>query len=244
MPVEPRSGAPGDGAGAAVGPQGAAPPPGGRWPPRPEVFLARPGRVVGWSIVLLSVVGLGALLIPAGPLALDSRWSELMQDIETRFLTHVALVFNALGHGVWRALTIGGIGVVLLVGRRWAALTAFALAEALTPLLVNLIKLAVDRERPPGRMIEAHGSSFPSGHAAYAGATAVALVLLFSRPGPWRRWWFVAAAGVTALMVWSRTYLQVHWLSDAVAGATVGVAVALACFGVVQIVLGRSSRQP
>ena len=42
-------------------------------------------------------------------------------------------------------------------------------------------------------------------------------------------------------MVWSRTYLQVHWLSDAVAGATLGVAVTLLCFGVVQIVLGRAS---
>ena len=189
-------------------------------------------------------MALGALLIPAGPLALDSRWSELMHDIETSFLTHVALVFNALGHGVWRALTIAGIGIVLLIARRWAALIAFALTEALTPLLVNLIKLAIGRERPPEQMLEPHGSSFPSGHAAYAGATAVALVLLFSRPGPRRRWWLAAAAVATALMVWSRTYLQVHWLSDAVAGATIGVAVTLLCFGVVQIVLGRASRQP
>ena len=119
------------------------------WPPPDEEFLARPGRAVGCAIVLLALVVLGALLIPAGPLALDSRWSELMQDIETSFLTHVALVFNALGHGVWRALTIAGIGIVLLVARRWAALIAFALTEALTPLLVNLIKVVVDRERPP-----------------------------------------------------------------------------------------------
>ena len=155
--------------------------------------------------MLLALVALGALLIPAGPLALDSRWSELMQDIESSFLTHVALVFNALGHGVWRALTIAGIGIVLLIARRWAALIAFAFAEALTPLLVNLIKLAVGRERPRGRCSTHSGSSFPSGHAAYAGATAVALVLLFRGPGPRRRWWVAAAAAVTALMVWSRT---------------------------------------
>ncbi len=69
-------------------------------------------------------------------------------------------------------------------------------------------------------------------------------MLLFSGPGPRRRWWLAAAAVATALMVWSRTYLQVHWLSDAVTGATVGVAVTLLCFGVVQIVLGRASRRP
>ena len=66
-------------------------------------------------------------------------------------------------------------------------------------------------------------------------------MLLFSRPGPLRRWWFAAAAIATALMVWSRTYLQVHWLSDAVTGAAVGVAVTLLCFGVLQTVLGPAS---
>jgi membrane-associated phospholipid phosphatase len=214
------------------------------WPPPGADFLARPGRAVGWASLLLALVALAALLIPAGPLALDSNWSKLMQDSETPLLTHVALGFNALGHGVWRALTIAGIGIVLLIARRWAALSAFALTEALTPLLVNLIKLAVDRERPPAKTLEPHGSSFPSGHAAYAGATAVAIVLLFSRPGPRRRWWFIAAAAVVAVMVWSRTYLQVHWLSDALAGAILGIAMTLLCFGVVQILLGRASRRP
>ncbi len=211
--------------------------PAGRW--RNEEFLARPGRAVGWGGALLTLVLLLALLIPAGPLTIDSRWSELMQDIEAPFLTHVALVFNALGHGIWRALTLAGIGLALLLARRWAALAAFAAAEALTPLLSNLIKLAVGRERPPGHMLEAHGTSFPSGHAAYAGATAVALVLLFSRPGRRRRLWFAVAAVAIAAMAWSRTYLQVHWLSDALAGATLGVAVALLSFGVTQLIAAR-----
>ena len=135
---------------------------------------------------------LGGFLVPDGPLGIDMRWSELMRDAEATWLTHLALVFNALGHGILRGLTIAGVGLVLLVAGRRAALLAFALAEALTPLLVNLTKLLVGRERPPGAMIEAHGSSYPSGHAAYAGATAVLLVLLFTTradcdepDGPW-----------------------------------------------------------
>jgi len=108
-------------------------------------------------------------------------------------------------------------------------------------LLVNLIKVAVERERPPGKMLEAHGTSYPSGHAAYAGATSVALVLLFSKAGRRRRLLYIPTAVAIALMVWSRTYLQVHWLSDAVAGATLGIAVTLVCFAGVQIVLGRVS---
>ena len=211
------------------------------WPPHNEEIVSDPRRAVGCASLLLALVLLGAFFVPAGPLALDSRWSELMQDVETSFLTHLALISNALGHGVWRALTVAGIGIALLVARRWAALIAFALTEALTPMLVNLIKLAVDRERPPGSMLDAHGTSYPSGHAAYAGATAVAVVFLLSAPGPRRRLFFVPAAVAIAVMVWSRTYLQVHWLSDAVAGATLGVAATLACFAGVQIFLDRAS---
>ena len=34
-------------------------------------------------------------------------------------------------------------------------------------------------------------------------------------------------------MVWSRTYLQAHWLSDAVTGALIGIGVSLAVFAVI-----------
>jgi undecaprenyl-diphosphatase len=189
------------------------------------------------------VVVLVALFIPAGPLSLDSRWSELMQDIQTPILHHLALVFNALGQGFWRGLTLAGVGLVLLVARRWAALITFAVAESLTPLLGNLLKALVTRPRPAGAMLTPHGSSFPSGHAAYAGVTAVALVLLFSRPDRKRPLWWALAAVITAGMAWSRTYLQVHWLSDVFAGALLGIAVALGSFAAAQILLERRRKE-
>jgi len=204
---------------------------------RREEFFTHPGRAVVWASALLGLVVLIALLIPAGPLALDSRWSELMQEIETPFLKHVALVFNALGHGLWRALTLGAIGLVLLLARRWIALIAFTVSECLTPLLGDLLKGLVGRQRPPDHILEAHGSSFPSGHAGYASATTFALVLLFSTPGGRRPLWFLLAGLTTAAMAWSRTYLQVHWLSDVLTGATLGLAVTLLTFGVTQLAL-------
>jgi membrane-associated phospholipid phosphatase len=206
-----------------------------------EAFLVHPGRALVGAGVLLLLVVLLALVIPEGPLGVDSSWSELMADIHSPILKHAALVFNALGHGLWRALTVAAVGVVLLLARRWAAVIAFAVAEALTPLLGSLIKTLVDRARPPGQMLTPHGSSFPSGHASYAGATAVALVLLFTRPGRRRLLWFVPAALAIAAMAWSRTYLQVHWLSDVLAGACLGIGVAVASFGVVQIVMARGA---
>jgi undecaprenyl-diphosphatase len=203
------------------------------------VFLRQPRRALVEAAVLLAVVVLLALFIPAGPLTLDSRWSELMQDIQTPILKHLALVFNALGKGVWRGLTLAGVGLVLLVARRWAALITFAVAESLTPLLGNLLKALVTRPRPAGAALTARGSSFPSGHAAYAGATTVALVLLFSKPDPKRARWWALAAVITAGMAWSRTYLQVHWLTDVFAGSLLGIAIAFASFATTQMLLER-----
>lgn len=198
---------------------------------RGEQFLSRPRRALWTGIALVALVVLVGIAIPMRPLAIDLRWSEAMRDVQTGGLHDVALVFNYLGRGLGRALSLAAVGLALVATRRWRALLAFALAESLTPLANNLTKHLVDRPRPPGALLEATGSSFPSGHAAYAGATAVALVLLFTRPGRRARRVSVAPAVlVTAGMAWSRTYLQVHWLTDAASGAILGVGIALIVF--------------
>jgi membrane-associated phospholipid phosphatase len=201
---------------------------------RRERFFAEPIRACWAGVALLGVVALMAILVPAEPLAIDRSWSDAMRDAHSAFLEHTALVFNSIGHGLVRALTLAAIAGVLLAARRWLALIAFALAEAVAPLLSSLLKALVDRPRPAGALVHPAGSSFPSGHAVYAGTTAVALVLLFSPPGPTRAAWWTAAGVLSAAMAWSRTYLHVHWLSDVVAGSLLGAGVALLVFGAAQ----------
>jgi undecaprenyl-diphosphatase len=201
---------------------------------RGERFFARPDEAVWTGGALVGAAVLIAIFVPAGPLGLDRSWSDAMRDIQGSFLEHVALGFNSLGHDLARALTLAAIGLVLLVTRRWLALVAFALAEALAPLLSSLLKALVDRPRPPGGLVHPAGSSFPSGHAVYAGATAVALVLLFTAPGAGRWPWWAAAGLVIAAMAWSRTYLQVHWLSDVVPGSLLGAGVSMVVFAGLQ----------
>jgi membrane-associated phospholipid phosphatase len=192
-----------------------------------------------WSgVALIALVVLTGLLIPARPLAIDHTWSGWMRDLGAGAPHRLALAFNYLGRGLGRALSLAGIGVVLAVVGRWRALVAFAAAESLTPIVSNLTKHLVDRPRPPHSLLHVTGSSFPSGHAAYAAATAVTLVLVLTRPGRRRIWWAVAALAVAG-MAWSRTYLQVHWLMDALAGAVLGGGVALASVAAVQMLAER-----
>ena len=157
-----------------------------------------------------------------------------MHHLETPLLTDLALVFNWLGRGVGRAIALTLVGLLLLRRRRWLALVAFAVAESLAPLLSTLLKVLVDRARPPDGLVHPVGASFPSGHATYAGATCVALVLLFTTPGTRRRWWWALASLGVVGMAWSRTYLQVHWLTDVIAGALLGSGVSLLVFAIAQ----------
>jgi len=103
-----------------------------------------------------------------------------------------------------------------------AATLSFFVASGLNAALKPL----VDRSRPP----EAIGldaligvpasASFPSGHAMTAFATAGAVAVL----APRLRWPVVALAAVIAF---SRVYLGVHFWLDVLAGAALGLAVAL-----------------
>jgi undecaprenyl-diphosphatase len=207
-----------------------------------ERFVAHPDRSLWLGGTLLALFALVGLFIPMGPLHVDQVWSEWMRDIATPAFEHVALVFNWLGRGIGRALTIAAVGLVVLVARRWLALLAYAIAESLAPLFSSVTKGLVDRPRPPGGLVHPSGASFPSGHATYAAVTCVALVLLFSAPGDRRRlWWGLAALGIAG-MAWSRTYLQVHWLSDVAGGSMLGIGVALVVFAEVQHVAARRWR--
>jgi undecaprenyl-diphosphatase len=212
-----------------------------RIPGDPRRFLADPRRALGLGLVLLALFVLLAFVVPQAPLELEQRWNEWMSDIATPVLKDIALVFNYLGRGLGRALLIAVPAVVLFVaGRRWS-LAAFALTEALTPLISSITKALVGRPRPPAPLVHPSGTSFPSGHAAFAGATAVAAVLLFTQVGPQRRMWWSLAVLAIAGMAWSRTYLHAHWLLDVTGGSILGVGVALAVCAGVQMLAARRS---
>src|SRR5580765_8221128 len=199
-----------------------------------ESFLAHPAQTLWAASGMFAIVVLIAILVPAGPLGLDRSWSEAMDHLQTPLLTDLALVFNWVGRGAGRAIALMLVGLLLLRRRRWLALVAFAVAESLAPLLSTLLKVLVDRSRPPDQLVHPFGASFPSGHATYAGATCVALVLLFTTPGTHRRWWWALASLGVVGMAWSRTYLQVHWLTDVIAGALLGSGISLLVFAIAQ----------
>lgn len=104
-----------------------------------------------------------------------------------------------------------------------AATASFLAASALNAALKDL----VDRSRPPeaigfDALIGVPGSSsFPSGHAMTAFATATAVAVL----APRLRWPMLVLA---ALIGFSRVYLGVHYWLDVFVGTVLGLAIGVA----------------
>ena len=129
--------------------------------------------------------------------------------------------------GTW-LVTILAI-VVAIVGyvRRPNVWIPFFLATVLVGqvLLSNAIKELLDRTRPTFNPIaETLGPSFPSGHSTTAAAFYAAAALVLGRGlGPRARSLLAGgAAGIAVAVASTRVLLDVHWLSDVVAGLMLG----------------------
>jgi membrane-associated phospholipid phosphatase len=214
---------------------------------------------------VLAAVALVLVAVPFGLLLffVQDRWPPLLQvDVAGRDGLHGFAVSHFGFVTVMETLsTIGSWWVYLLVFAviagwlLWRRLPRLALFVAVTvgmsPLLNELVKLAVHRSRPvvADPIVHANGASFPSGHAqaAMVGYTVLLLVFLPVLRG-WAR---PAAVGAAVLMVaaigFSRVALGVHFVSDVLAGYVLGaawVALMIAVFNLWRRESGRPAVDP
>jgi len=90
----------------------------------------------------------------------------------------------------------------------------------------SLIKVMVQRTRPISDIINVTGYSFPSGHATMATTVALSVYIIFSKrvhlTGLRILLLFACVAWALAI-AFSRIYLDVHWVSDVIAGLGLGL---------------------
>lgn len=181
-------------------------------------------------VILRFVVALG----DHEPLAIDVWWHDLMVATLTDPGVVIAWIPGIVG-GTLGMIIIGILLVALFLWRkrRWDAAT-LAIAMVVVVAIGAPMAAIIARVRPADSLAESVATSFPSGHTAVATTVAITLGLLL------RRWyvWVIGAAWVV-LMMWSRTYLHAHWLSDVVAGMLEGAAVACLVWCAVEAVRDR-----
>jgi undecaprenyl-diphosphatase len=171
-------------------------------------------------------------------LPIDHWWHSVMLSTLTPGGVIAAEIPSFIGGTI--GMFVIGIPLVLIFlwkKRRWDAAT-IAIAVALVVAIGAPMSWLIGRVRPSDSLAEAYPASFPSGHTAVATTFVIILGLLLRR-------WYVWAAGAVwvVYMMWARTYLHAHWLSDVVAGLLEGIAVALFVWCVIQAYHDRRARK-
>ncbi len=186
----------------------------------------------GRTLLVIAAVGLAAFAALSVAVAretalvdLDERVSRWVAEEMPRWAEWVFLPPTWVGGLVGLTLvSLAAAAVLLWGGRRWEAVWIVASVSAVQ-LLVAIVKTGFDRARPvDGAAIPVpSSSSFPSGHAA-AGIVAAGAIaaLVGARAGAAVAW---GAAALAALLIGvSRIVLNVHFVSDVVAGFALGAA--------------------
>jgi undecaprenyl-diphosphatase len=189
------------------------------------------------AVLVISLAGFALVAVgyDHDPLAtIDREVAEWVASDLPAWVEWLARPFSWLGG--WIGLTALGVAAAILLAREraWLDLAFLAASYLGSQLVVSLLKDWFDRPRPdvgsPVPLPES--AAFPSGHAASGVASLGALAVLAAERVPNRRarvwlWSGVGAAGVAVGL--SRIALNVHFVTDVLAGWCLGVAWLAAC---------------
>ena len=195
-----------------------------------------PTAATGLALTLaLGATICGGVLL--GLLAYLVRTNELLAGIDNGVARWGARHGSSISTHVLDGVTqfgsiyvVIGLCVVLVVAETIRERTVWVVAFVVAvvggeELLTTTVKQLVDRTRPAFNPAAATlGPSFPSGHSATAAAFWAAAALLLGR---WRNRRARAvlaglAAAIAVAVASSRVLLDVHWLSDVIAGLALG----------------------
>lgn len=173
--------------------------------------------------------------------AFDDAVLRWMGAHHTKLLDGLMLEATALGTGAVVMMIVCVAALFLTLTRHHYSALLLVVATVGGIGLNLVLKLFFDRPRPHIIVwgTNAESSSFPSGHAM--SATIVYSTVAYLAARLHRRTWarvltLFAAAVVIALISVSRLYLGVHYPSDVVAGAIIGLAWAAFCMATLEAI--------
>ena len=165
---------------------------------------------------------------------MELRFLDFLQTIHTPLLDKILAFITSLGNAgiIWIVLAV--VLLILPKTRRTGIIVAAALLMDL--ILCNLIlKNLVARVRPYDvntaiaiLIKKPFDFSFPSGHTAASFAAMTALFLAKMK----KAW--IAALVLAALIAFSRLYFYVHYPTDVLGGAVVGILSGIIGYAIVE----------
>jgi undecaprenyl-diphosphatase len=192
-------------------------------------------------LVVIAALFLSAWVISLG-IHSKSGVSHFDQSVWQFFVNHGSTRVHSIARLITSFGVIGFLSPVsvLLGSLLWVKTRSVAVAIApwvsvmLCAEFVSILKKSTKIVRPPlqFQVAQIHNPSFPSGHAANTTAFVVSLLLIMwfvlEVPRPVKNWVTVVGTSTFLAMGLTRLVLNVHWLSDVLAGWCIGAAIGLA----------------
>jgi membrane-associated phospholipid phosphatase len=197
-----------------------------RWSPR-----RRDALVVALCVSVVAALARG--LDPRQPPRFDEQvLSWLGESLRGPVGEALLQVYRVSGVHVTGFLVAAAL-IYVVLRRWWNDLRLLVAATAGILVIIDLaLKPLFDRSRPPDKLLDVDGRSFPSGHAAGAVAFYGAMLVILAAHYPHLRRPLAIGASLWVALVWLSTlYARAHWPTDLLAGGAVGLAWLTVCLG-------------
>ena len=182
------------------------------------------------NLVLFSIffVALSYVIITQGSIPIDTLVSTNISSIYSDSLTTVMKGISTIG-AMKESLVLSFVFILWLIyKKRWIKeAKLYTLILLFSIFSFAIIKHLVRRDRPHSILVDAHNFSFPSGHSTMAMALSLGVYFVFVNKLRAKTLWFLVSISWALLVGFSRIYLNVHWVSDVLAGFSLGVICAL-----------------
>lgn len=150
---------------------------------------------------------------------IHSHISQLYNPFLTKMMVIITSVDNIIPITVITIL----ITLYLFYKKYYKDMLFLILSVAGASIVMFIIKNIVERIRPDMQLIEVAGYSFPSGHATISTALAFSLFWILKEKIKYTKTLLFVTIIIPLIISFSRIYLNVHYLSDVVAGIGVSL---------------------
>ena len=181
------------------------------------------------KLLILNIFGIylfSKMLEDVGDLELITKWdfwiSKHIYEIYNPILNKIIIFITSINNPLEITIITTIIVIYMIIKKYYYKAIFFAVSISGTGILVEIIKNIVKRERPPHYLIEVSGYSFPSGHATLSTALALGLYLILKDKVN-KKNLLILCIIYPILISFSRVYLNVHYLSDVIAGIGLGL---------------------